>query len=796
MATLAPPERDIHTLCSLCGLSCGPHPLQDQVEGKQLPFCCSGCLNVHAILRASGILQAGADPRDTELFKRSLALGLIANADPVVQPESPLEEGTVRERLLRISGMWCGSCAWLIEHILRKERGVRCAEVYFASDLLKLQYDPRYVPPGHLEQRIAALGYRVSEIEQGTRAQDAERKDLLVRMGVALFLWVNVMLLNFAVYAGYFGGVPAGMRGYLPFVVMALASPVVFYSAHPVFRLAWRGLRNGAVRMEALLALGIVSAYGYSTAQAFRGSNHIYFDIACAITALMLLGKWVERSAKEKTAGAISGLYETMPRKARVIAIDGRERFVSIDALNAGDEFVVRSGERVPADGVVIEGESHADESLLTGETLPVAKKPQDRVTGGSVNQGGVLRVRATAVGANSTLAQILRAVETALGRRSEIERNADRVARWVVPAVIVFAAAIAIATGDVMRAVTVLVIACPCALGIATPLALTAAVGYASRRGILVSDSRVLETLQKLDAVVLDKTGTITHGRFQLLDAPLRDLPAIAAVERYSEHPLGRAIVATFSGQIPDATGIELHPGLGISGIVSGRRLFIGNRRLFDSGTVEDAGAGHTVVYYGWDRRISGKLVFGDRVRAEACNLVGELRTRGIRTLVVSGDSDASTCWAAAEVGADEYRAETLPCDKAAIVEELQSRGLTVAVIGDGVNDAPALAQANLGIAMGAGTDLAMQAATIVLMQNDLERVVEMLDLARRTLRVIRQNLGWSFGYNCIGLVVAVMGDLNPILASGAMVVSSLCVTGNALRLSRHGILKVPHVS
>jgi heavy metal translocating P-type ATPase len=789
-------EERLVATCALCGLSCKTNPIERKSAAGTLAFCCIGCINVHEILRESGVLQPGVDPRQTELFKKSLALGLIStNAAEAPAPNQPPGESQTREKLLRVSGMWCGACAWLIEHVLRREPGVTSAEVYFASDLLKVQYDPRFTPPGSLEGRITSLGYQVSDVDDKSRTSQSERKDLLLRLGVASFLWVNVMLLNFSVYAGHFGGVPANLRPYLPYVVMALAAPVVLYSAKPVFHLAWRGLVNRVIRMEALLALGIIAAFGYSAVQSYRGSNHIYFDLACAITALTLIGKWIERSAKEKTASAIGSLYETMPRKARILDTAAQERFVNIDALQTGDTFVVKAGERIPADGVVVEGDSHADESLLTGESAPVAKKAGDRVTGGSINQGGVLRVRVTAVGENTTLAQILRSVENALGKRSAIERNADKAARIAVPVVIVLAALIAFLTGDALRGVTILVIACPCALGIATPLALTSAVGYASRRGILIGDARVLETIRKLDVVVLDKTGTITQGRFELLEVPPHDLANLAAVEQFSEHPLGRAVVSKFqeSGQTAQlASGLEVHGGLGISGLIGGRRLYIGRRSLFqdsDQFSNDEIGDGRTVVYYGWDGVASARMVFGDRIRPEARTLLANLKSLGIGTIVVSGDSVAATAWATREVQARGFRAEVLPGGKAEIVEELQQKGLTVAMIGDGINDAPALARADLGIAMGGGTDLAMKAAAVVLMKNDLGRVVEMLDLSRRTLRIVRQNLFWSFSYNGIGLVLAAFGLLNPILASSAMVVSSVCVIANALRLNRaHG--------
>ncbi len=716
-------------------------------------------------------------------------MGLISSREAQPKPAPITDSGICRERLMRVSGMWCGACAWLIEHSLSKMRGIVSAEVFFASDLLKVQYDPRLVPPGFIEAKVKSLGYRLSDRDDAKTASEAERKDLLIRLGVAIFFWLNVMALNFAVYAGHFGGLPDSARPYLPFAVMALASPVIFYSAQPVFRLAWGGLRNGVVRMEALLSLGIVSAFGFSTLQSILGSHRIYFDVGCAITALTLLGKWVERSAKERTASAIGGLYETMPRKARRIDAQGHERFVKIDALHTGDEFLVKAGERIAADGVVIEGESHADESLLTGESSPVAKRAGDRVTGGSVNGGGVLRVRALAVGANSVLSQILRSVEHALSRRAAIERNADKAARIAVPLVLLFAALVGVVTGDVMRAVSILVIACPCALGLATPLALTSAVAWASRRGVLIGDARVLETIRKLDVAVLDKTGTLTYGKFRLLEAPEADLAAIAAVERYSEHPLGKAVLEDCRAKAIaplEATAIEVHAGQGISGVLGGRRLYIGSGRLFDGAALKDGGSGRTTVFYGWDRSIAGRLIFGDELRFDAKDLVRRLKAAGIRTMIVSGDSQAATAWVAHETGADEFRAETMPEGKSALLRHMQSQGLRVAMIGDGINDAPALASADLGIAMGGGADLAAKASAIVLMRNDLGRVAEVLDMARRTLRVVKQNLCWSFTYNVIGLAIAAAGLLNPIVASGAMVVSSLCVTANALRLGR----------
>ncbi len=613
------------------------------------------------------------------------------------------------------------------------------------------------------------------------------------------------MTLNVGIYAGYFQEIPKGVERILPLVLMALTTPAVFYSANPILKLAWRGLMIRAVRVETLLAMGILAAYFYSTYEALTGGSHVYFDTTCALVALVLVGKWFERSAKAKTSRAVSMMYRKLPKKARILG-DGGERFVSIDALHIGDTFVVKAGERIPADGFVLDGESHADESLLTGEALPVAKKKGSAVVGGSVNTGGVLHVEASKLGNESALAQIVKTVEQAISSRSSIERTVDRVSRIFVPGVIFIALATfvgvwAVGEGDwgsaLMRGITVLVIACPCALGIATPLAITAAVGSASRRGILVSDSRVLETIGKVDEVVLDKTGTITEGDFALLEVEEDHLRNLASLETYSEHPLGQAIVRAARERgfkLAPVSGVEVRKGLGIVGTVDSTRVFIGNRRMAKEETDFDAELdararawereGRTVAFYGWEGRLQGLLAFGDCVKAGAEELILELRGRGIRVTVVSGDSRATTEWVASQVRADEFRAEALPQDKADIIVDLQGKGRTVAMVGDGINDAPALAASNLGIAMGKGTDLAMKAAAMVLMSDDLHKIVEAFDLSRKTMSVVRQNLFWAFLYNTVGISLAVAGVLSPIMAAGAMVVSSLSVIGNSLRL------------
>ncbi|MEO8595802.1 MAG: cation-translocating P-type ATPase [Candidatus Solibacter sp.] len=769
--------------CRLCALDSG-----------QSTFCCAGCENVHAILVESGVVGTGQELRDTELFQRSLKLGLIAQGNAQSSERAIPEDADTRETVFQLGGMWCTSCGWLIEHALTGVPGIAAAEVAFTSDLLKVRYCPQYVPRDRIVERVASLGYRAAEYTGDSAPADGERKNLLLRTGIAAFLSMNVMMFSLVVYASYFEPI-TGAGLYIPYLLMALATPSVFYCAAPVLRIAWAGARAATLRMESLLAMGILLAYGYSVAQTVRGDHRVYFDTACAIVTLVLTGKVIERGAKERARRALTLLHRLMPAKARVVH-DGSARFVSVDALHSGSVFRVKAGERMPADGVVIEGRSHVDESVLTGESAPIAKTAGDSVVCGSINTGGVLEVRATRVGADSTLAQIVRRVEQSAAGRTRMEHAVDRVARFFIPAVLALAiltfAVWQARTGDwgaaFMHAIAVLVIACPCALGIATPLALTAAVTAAGRRGILVNDTRVLETIRGVQVVILDKTGTATAGEFALRESAgdTSRMAELAAVEAWSEHPIAKALVERYGGRA-EARDVRVRPGRGITGVVAGTEYFLGNRAMveeFGGKLATLPSVEGSVVYFGWEGAVRGVLAFGDQVRPAAAVLCADLRQRGIRTMLLSGDTRNATAAAASQIGADEWIAEALPERKVAVIRELQQQGMRVAMIGDGVNDAPSLAQADLGIALGTGADIAIHAAPLVLMNGSLASVSETLDLAGKAFRIVRQNLFWAFAYNVVGISLAVAGVLNPILAAAAMVLSSLSVIGNSRRL------------
>ncbi len=838
--------------CRLCGLPCGKHPLSTSLENAEHFFCCLGCMNVYVILSESGVIAGGQDPRETELFKSGVQLGLISQSgkdQPIAAPapinQSPSTDTNCCELVLQIGGMWGSSCAWLIEHAVCSLPGVTRAEASFATDLLKVQYQPQLLPPDRIIQRIASLGYKASSFTPGAERDAAEHRDLLLRFGLAAFFWLNIMVFSLALYVGYFEQISDSVRHYMPFVLMALATPVVFYCGYPIHRLAALGLRNRTLRMESLLCLGVLAAYFFSVVQSFRGASHVYFDTASVIVTFLLAGKLIERGAKARTSRWITLLHRMAPNKVRLLA-DGREHFVGVEALEPGQSFVVKAGERFPADGTVESGISHADESLLTGESTPVTKHPGEAVRAGSINLDGVLHVQATHRASRSTLSRMITLGENALGNRSPMERAVDRVSRVFVPVVVVTATltfAVCWLAGftsfgtALMRGITVLVVACPCALGLATPLAITAALGAASRRGILISDTRILETLGRVNHIVLDKTGTMTDGHFQLLGCELipdfcsspawmqanaansdqDSLPAdfpfdlgspsyehtfalLASLEQYSEHPLGKAIVA-FAREhdiaLGEAACVEIHKGLGITGMVDGKSMFLGGRRLTEQMAIPvDARSeltarrweseGRTVTFFGWDGGLQGCLAFGDSPRRHAFAMIAELRNRGIEPHLISGDSRVTTEAIARQLGVESSRPDVMPEQKAEVVRNWKKGGAVVAMLGDGINDAPALAEADLGIAMGSGTDIAMRASSVVLMDNDLRKIPEIFDLARKAIRIVRQNLFWALFFNTAGISLAITGVLTPIFAAVAMLLSSLAVVGNSLRVNR----------
>jgi Cu2+-exporting ATPase len=812
--------------------------VREVVAGEAKVFCCSGCAGIHRLIREEGLEAFYAGRRWDEP-------GLPAPPGSEVEVEAfrpsvkEAPEG-LREVDVYVEGIRCASCVWLNERILGRTPGVRLARVNYATHRARIRFDPAETDLARVLGRIRAAGYLPKPFGETERAaaQRREARDLLLRFGTAGFLSSQLMVFSIALYAGYFQGIDAGTRRILEWVSLGLTLPVYLYAGAPFLRNTWTGLRHGRFNMDALIALGSGAALLYSTWQMFRGGE-VYFDTATMIVTLVLLGRFVEASAKGRASEAVARLAALQPREARRLepGPDGRRvaRRVAVSELAPGDRVEVVPGERIPADGVVVDGRSEADESLVTGESRPVEKAPGAPVIGGTVNLHGAFEMEVSRTGAATVLAGIVRAVEDAQAQRPRIQAVADRVVGGFVPAVLALALATiafhgwrgAGAAQALMTGVSVLVIACPCALGLATPLAVLLATGAASARGLLVRGGDVFERAARVRDVVLDKTGTVTRGRPSLREVVVLDggppsgppcgrrpggearwptpeaeaaLRLAAAVERRSEHSVGRAIAEAaraLPGPDPDVAAFRAVPGRGVEAVVDGRPVRIGNRAFLADGGLApgpeaDARAraledqGDTVAFLAVGGRVSALLAVADLLRPEAPAAVEALRALGLRLALVSGDNPRTTGAVAARLGIADVASEATPAGKREWVARRQAGGRGVLVAGDGVNDAPALTQADVGVAMSRGTDVTMESAAAVLVRDDLGLLADLVRLARRTDRIIRQNLFWAFFYNVVAVPLAVAGVLHPIVAAGAMAASSTFVVGNSLRIRR----------
>jgi Cu+-exporting ATPase len=680
---------------------------------------------------------------------------------------------------LRIEGMTCASCVARIEKALQRVAGVDRVSVNLATEQARVEGAAETTA---LVGAVEEAGYEAA-LEEAAPPREIEtsrREAVMLAIAVALSLPLVLHMVGL------------GLPGW---VQLALATPVQFWAGARFYRAGWK-----AANMDRLVALGTTAAYGLSLYQLLTGhGDHLYFEAAAVVITLVLLGRWLEARAKRGTAAALRALRALRPEIARVERASGEVEIV-IEALVAGDIVVVRPGERIAADGAVFEGASHVDESLITGESVPVVKRPGDKVIGGAINGEGRRRVRATALGAQSTLARIIDLVENAQASKPPVQRLADRISAVFVPIVLLVAAATLLgwlafgagAEAAIIAAVSVLVIACPCALGLATPTAVMAASGAAARAGILVQDAGALERARAVTAVVFDKTGTLTEGHPKVAATSLdeEEFALVAAAQRGSEHPLGKAILAAAKARglaLAPVGDYRAVPGSGLEASVGGRHLLVGSRQFIaESGFApEDGGTVHA-AQTAPVRRYLGAIALTDTLRPSAPEAIAALRRSGIRTLILTGDAEAAARRIAAEAGVDEVRAELRPAEKAEAVAALRREGHVVAMVGDGINDAPALAAADLAIAMGSGTDVAIESAGIVLMRADPLLVAATIALSRSAVRRIRENLFWAFGYNVVGIPLAALGLLSPVLAGAAMAFSSVSVVLNSLRLRR----------
>ncbi len=731
---------------------------------------------------------------------------MSTTTDP--RPEAVTEDAE-RSVDLAITGMTCASCSARIERTLGKIDGVD-ATVNLATEKAKVSH-PESVSVEDLITSIESTGYGASVIEPEARLAPPThtpiaRRDLQRRAIVASILALVVAVLAMGPWTFAAN----------PWVQWVITTPVVLWAAWPFHRAAYLNARHLASTMDTLVSLGVSAAYLWSFVTLLTGageSGHYYFETSAVITAFLLIGRWLEARSKDEGRSALTELMDLGSKGVAVQRIDSRTRattevILPLDELQVGDHFIVRPGEKVATDGLVVDGSSSIDTSLVTGESLPVDVRTGDTVDAGTVNTSGRLVVEATAVGADTTFASIVRLVEQAQTGKADVQRLADRVSAVFVPAVLVIALLTFVgwwigsgsATTAIGVAVTVLIIACPCALGLATPMALLVGTSRGAQRGILIKGPQVLEDTRRIDTLVLDKTGTITTGVAQVVDLaaapglhPAAVLTAAAAVESGSEHPIARAIVrrAQEKGiRVPTIRDFESLPGSGAVATIKSTRVTVGRSDLFDEvpaelATLERPG---TTVFVGWDGIARGTLTVADEVRETSGDAIRALRAEGLQVWLLSGDAEHNATSIAATVGIEPEHviSDVRPQDKHDVIERLQEEGRVVAMVGDGVNDAAAIVRADLGMAMGTGTDVAMESADIVLVHADLESVPRAIELSRETLTVIKQNLGWAFGYNIAAIPLAMAGLLNPMVAGGAMALSSVLVVLNSLRLRR----------
>ena len=735
---------------------------------------------------------------------------------------------------LPITGMTCASCANRIERKLNRLDGVS-ATVNYATERATVDYDPEVAQPEELLGAVQAAGYQTvlptaepAHNDGGHEHHDlAEDETAALRRRLVISAGLSFPVLLMAM-------VPALQFDNWQWLSLQLATPVVLWGAWPFHKAAWANLKHATATMDTLISVGVLAAWLWSLYSLFlgdagmpgmrmpfelipergAGNSDIYLEVASVVTTLILLGRFFEARAKRRAGAALGALLELGAKDVAVLDDAGHETRIPVEQLAVGQRFVVRPGEKVATDGVVEEGASAIDMSMLTGESVPVEVQPGSEVAGATVNAGGRLVIRATRVGADTALAQIAKLVTDAQTGKAPVQRLADRVSGIFVPIVIGLAVATLgfwLGTGEsasfaFTAAVAVLIIACPCALGLATPTALMVGTGRGAQLGLLIKGPEVLESTRRVDTVVLDKTGTVTTGKMSLAKVALADgvnrgdaLRLVGALEHASEHPIAQAIAkaAAAGGELPEVEGFANREGLGVEGVVDGHALVVGRPALLadwamhlppelDAARRAAEGKGQTAIAAGWDGQARAVFVVADTVKPSSAQAIASLNALGLRPVLLTGDNETTAKAVATEVGIDEVIAEVLPADKVDVIKRLQREGRVVAMVGDGVNDAPALAQADLGLAIGTGTDVAIEASDLTLVSGDLRAAADAIRLSRATLRTIKQNLFWAFGYNVAALPLAALGLLNPVIAGAAMAFSSVSVVFNALRLRR----------
>ncbi|MEK7666430.1 MAG: heavy metal translocating P-type ATPase, partial [Pseudomonadota bacterium] len=795
--------------------------LKVEIDGTAQPMCCRGCQAVAEAIVVSGLVdyyryRTNPVPTARELVPAFLRQTAVYDNPAVQKTFVQNVDGNVREASLILEGMVCAACVWLNEQHLAKLPGVLAVSINYATHRARVRWDDAQVHLSRILRAVSEIGYLAHPYDPG-RAQEIlerERRLQLRRLAVAAAFGMQVMILAVALYAGAFTGIETEFKNLFHWLSLVLTLPVLGYSAQPFFRSAYRDLRQKRVGMDVPVSLGLSLAFAGSVWATVTGHGEVYYDSVVMFVFFLLTGRTFELAGRKRAAEVSEALVHMLPVTATRL-VNGKQEAVPASELNGGDLVLVRPGESIPADGHVHEGRSSVDESLLTGESLPLAKTPGDILIGGSINIESPLILRVEKTGEDTVLSAILRLLDRAQTEKPAIAAAADRAAAWFVARVLLLAAGVALFwyLYDPARwlpiTIAVLVVTCPCALSLATPTAITAATGRLMRRGLVTTRGHALETLARANTFVFDKTGTLTYGRLTLLDThtytPLGAsdcLALAAALEQHSEHPIARALRATVDELRHTATDVASTPGAGLSGAINSQRYFLGTAAFLQEAagvrTQDDALAalragGNTLVLLSDTRQLLAAFVIGDEVRAGAKTLITELQRHGKRVLLLTGDHPGAAERVARETGIREVEADLLPQDKLARVHALADQGAIVAMVGDGVNDAAALAAAHVSVAMGGGTQIAAASADMILLSEHLPHLAEAVLVAGKTLRVIRQNMAWAVGYNLIALPFAAFGLVAPWMAALGMSASSLIVVANALRLSERTARAAP---
>lgn len=791
--------------CIHCNLPIPPADLiVDEIDGKELHFCCHGCQGVYRIISGAGL---GNFYERRNWPEQGVPTGVFeAEFDATVLHRHVIQHGEDSAQIaLIIEGIRCASCIWLLEKLLGRETGVETVLVNYGTHRAQISFNPQLITPKKIFSSISRLGYLPHPFTAGNaqKAAAREQRALLIRFGTAAFLSMQLMGFSFALYGGYFHGIDPAVRQIIQYFAAAVTTPVVFFSGWPFLSGAWRSLKNRAPSMDTLISLGVLAAYSYSLYALVTGGE-VYFDTAAMIITLILLGRLFEGSARNRSISGIDKLLHLAPESANQI-IGEQICSIASSSLLPGDLILVRPGERIPVDGRIQDGTSELDESTITGEPMPVLRKVGDALSAGSLNLSASIKLRVERIAADSFISRMVRMVDEAQNRKAPIQSLADKLATLFVPFVMLVAAGTGIfwfisdgsPTAALLNAVSVLIVACPCALGLATPTAVLVASSNAASRGILFRGGDILEETAHINLIAFDKTGTLTLGKptiERILLAPGQNegqlLHIASQVESGSTHPIALGIIARAKAAgffVTSTPSVETIPGRGLKMITADGLAIVGNR-VFQSEngvTIPPVESGpFTEIHVSLNGSWLGLLLMHDPLRKEAIQAVKRLQEYNLHTVLLTGDRPEVAELAASKLSINDCRANLSPADKAAWIESSQQAGQKVMMVGDGINDAPALSTATVGCAMSGGTDIALETSDLVLNRPDLNRLYEAIFIARKALQVIKQNLFWAFAYNLITIPLAASGHLAPIWAAAAMASSSVLVVSNSLRL------------